>query len=284
MDKVIGLGKMGCAIAEELTAYPEYRIYKIDTDIEERASLSLGTLSAMDEYEQAVDTDEVAIYLRSIKANDEILMVVEGGTSISGATLAILETIKNARINVLYICPDREMVSGMEKRDDKISFHILQEYARSGVFENIFLVHKPIVETLVGDVSIHDYEQSVSYFISYIVAMLNYFKHTPPILDSSVHKKDFVRITTFGISSLEETSSVNLLFPLKDTSHLHFFYGIPEPLLEEDATLMKKIKNHSKRHKADSLGVGFTVHGTTFEEIMVICAASSHKIQQLVLS
>ena len=33
MDKVIGLGKLGCAIAEELTAYPEYRIYKIDAEI-----------------------------------------------------------------------------------------------------------------------------------------------------------------------------------------------------------------------------------------------------------
>ena len=27
MDKVIGLGKLGCAIAEELSKHPEYRIY-----------------------------------------------------------------------------------------------------------------------------------------------------------------------------------------------------------------------------------------------------------------
>ena len=32
LDKIIGLGKWGCLIAEELTEYPEYRIYKIDSD------------------------------------------------------------------------------------------------------------------------------------------------------------------------------------------------------------------------------------------------------------
>ena len=47
MDKVIGLGKLGCAIAEELTAYPEYRIYKIDGDIDERGSLSIGEYGDM---------------------------------------------------------------------------------------------------------------------------------------------------------------------------------------------------------------------------------------------
>ena len=32
MDKVVGLGRFGCLIAEQLTSYPEYRVYKIDSD------------------------------------------------------------------------------------------------------------------------------------------------------------------------------------------------------------------------------------------------------------
>ena len=51
MDKVIGLGKLGCAIVEHLTTYPEYRVYKIDSDIDERGSLAIGEYSGMDDYE-----------------------------------------------------------------------------------------------------------------------------------------------------------------------------------------------------------------------------------------
>ena len=84
MDKVIGLGKLGCSIAEELAAYPEYRIYKIDTNLEERGSLSIGSHETMDAYETDIDQDEVAVYLRSIRPGDEVLLLVEGGDPISG--------------------------------------------------------------------------------------------------------------------------------------------------------------------------------------------------------
>jgi hypothetical protein len=60
LDKVIGLGKLGCAIAEQLTAYPEYRIYKIDSEIAERGSLSIGLFDDMEEYEKKIDPEEVS--------------------------------------------------------------------------------------------------------------------------------------------------------------------------------------------------------------------------------
>ena len=116
MDKVIGLGKLGCAIAEELTAYPEYRIYKIDADIEERGSFSLGIASNMQEYEKTFDQTSAEIYLRSIKAQDQILLILSGGEPVSGCVLRLLECIKDAKINVLYITPDRDMISEIISR------------------------------------------------------------------------------------------------------------------------------------------------------------------------
>ncbi len=50
MDKIIGLGKTGARIAEDLTTHPEYRIYTIVPDSSDRASLSLGTQDSMQEY------------------------------------------------------------------------------------------------------------------------------------------------------------------------------------------------------------------------------------------
>jgi hypothetical protein len=280
MDKVVGLGKLGCAIAEELTAYPEYRIYKIGAEIEERGSLALGVHADMEEFETEIDQDEIAIYLRSIKDGDEVLLVVEGGSPISGAALKILETIRKAKVNILYVCPDREMISEIQKRDDKIAFNILQEYARSGAIENIFLVSKPIVEQLVGEVPIGKYEKSISYFIAYVAAMINYFHHTPPILANKIAPPSIARLITFGVSSLDEGKpDIDLLFPIEGAKDIHFFYGIPANDMAEDASLIKRIKTHVKGYKTPDISASFSVYPITLESPLVLCVAYSSKIQ-----
>tara|TARA_B100000214_G_scaffold309688_1_gene241352 strand:+ start:598 stop:1458 length:861 start_codon:yes stop_codon:yes gene_type:complete len=282
LDKVIGLGKLGCAIAEELTQYPEYRIYKIDAEIDERGSLALGTSQDMEGYERDFDSTAAEIYLRSIKPDDSILLVVTGGDPISGCALKLLQCIKDANINVMYIAPDREMISEVQKRDDKICFNILQEYARSGVFNRLVLVRKPVVEKLMGDVSIQQYEKSISYFISYTIAMINYFEHTDSIVANKIAPVDWCRIGTYGVSSLEEENQdVNLLFPLEAISDIHFFYGVPSKDLDDDPTLMKKIKDHVKSFKNDTVSTSFSVYSTSFESLMVLCSATSARIQPL---
>ncbi len=266
MDKVIGLGKLGCAIAEELSKHPEYRIYKIAPGFEERGSLELGDYNTHEECEATVDQDEVTLYLRSIKPQDEILLLVEGGDPASGAILRILETIKDSRLNVLYLCPERSMISETQKQADKLCFNVLQEYARSGVFESIFLV-----------------DAIISHFISYIVAMINYFHHTEPVLSTKIEPNNIARIVTFGISSLEEEKNeTSLLFPLNETRDIHFFYGVPEKDLEEDPTLIRKIKDHVKSYKEDNVSSSFSVYSTTFDSLMVLCLAYSSRIQPLI--
>lgn len=282
MDKVIGLGKLGCAIAEELTAYPEYRIYKIDAEIDERGSFSIGASADMEAYEKNFDSTAAEVYLRSIKPGDSILVIMSGGDPVSGCILRLLECIKDAEINVLYIVPEREMISGVQKRDDKISFNVLQEYARSGVFKSLLLVKKTVVEKLMGDVSIQQYEKNISYFISYTIAMINYFEHTEPIVANKIAPVEWCRIGTYGISSLDEKNQdTNLLFPLEAISDIHFFYGVPSQELDQDPTLMKKIKEHVKSFKSGNISTSFSVYSTSFDNLMVLCSATSARIQPL---
>ena len=280
MDKVIGLGRLGCAVAEELSTHPEYRIYKIDSLVDERASLSLGSFATMDEYENKLDQNEIDIYLRSIRADDGVLLIVEGGDPVSGAALKLLECIKDSRIHVLYICPERDMISQTSKRDDKIAFNVFQEYARSGVFERLFLVSKNNVENLMGDVPVQDYEKSIGNFISYVVAMINYFNHTDPKISNRIESLPYCRIATYGVSSLDETNEdTHLLFPLDEVTDIHFYYGIPAQDVEQDASLMKKIKNHVKRYASSGQSVSFSVYETSFDQLMVLCTAFSYHIQ-----
>ena len=165
---------------------------------------------------------------------------------------------------------------------ENVAFGVLQEYARSGVFEAIYLVDRTSVETLVGDVSIHDYEQSISHFISYIVAMVNFFSHTESILSNKMEPSNISRLATFGVSSLEEEEQdIKLLFPLQEARDIHFFYGIPKQDLADDPSLTKKIKAHVKSYKEEGVSTSFSVYPTSFDKIMVICVAYSSKIQNV---
>ena len=281
MDKVIGIGKLGCAIVEELSHYPEYRVYKIDNGIEERGSLAIPSCANMEEYEKVLDPVEVSIYLRSIKSGDEVLCILGGGDPVTGTALRILETIKDAELNILYISPDRLMSSEIQKRDDKIAFNILQEYARSGAIEKIFLVDKATIEDLMEDAPIHQYEQQISHFIAHLVAMINYFNHTDPVLSSNIDLPEICRLVTFGVSALEGDTGVNFLFPMESLAGLHFYYGIPEGQLDTDAQLIKQIKDHVKDFKNSAECISYSIHPTTYERMMVLCLCFSSKVQPL---
>jgi len=227
MDKIIGLGKVGCRVADEFLKYPEYRVYRIDDKLEERGTCSLGTYVTTSDYEKEPDFGEVEAYLRGIKTGDEVLFVVAGSEPISGASLSVLEIVKDARITVLYISPDPLLLSPLQSRDNKIIFNVLQEYARSGLFEHIYLVDTPAVEEMIGDVSIAEYEQKIAHFIAYMMTTVNYFNHIDPVVSSNAAVPAGCRIGTLGFSSLEEQPTLRSLFPLSQTRHLHFYYGIP---------------------------------------------------------
>ena len=174
------------------------------------------------------------------------------------------------------------MISETRKRDDKISFNVLQEYARSGVFQKIFLIDQSSLDNLVGEVPISQYEKSISYFVAYTLAMINYFNHTEPILANKLLPSGISRIVTLGTSSIEDgNKDTDLLFPLLGTTDIHFFYGIPKADLAEDASLVKRIKKHVREYKKEELSSTFSVYETSLESRIVLCMAYSSKIQKL---
>ena len=59
MDKIIGLGKIGGGIAEELTEHPEYRIYKIGSHLSERGDLVVPEPLRIESCEQDIDVSEI---------------------------------------------------------------------------------------------------------------------------------------------------------------------------------------------------------------------------------
>lgn len=281
MDKVIGLGKIGCGIAEELTEHPEYRVYKIGSHLKERGDLVILEPSDIESCEEEIDISEISVYLRSIKPGDEVLFIVGGGEPISGMSLSILEQIKDSKISVLYVVPDRQTLSAVQERDNKIVFGVLQQYARSGLFERIYLVDRSIAEDMMGDVSVREYEKSINNFISYLVAMVNYFNHVEPIVSTKSIPDKISRISTFAVSSLGHDAEARYLYPMKDIQDIHYYFGIPSEELEEDSGLMREIKSQTKKIASESdSNTSFSVYPTTFEDKIVLAVSYSKEIQE----
>jgi hypothetical protein len=282
-NKVIGLGKVGCGIATEFEKYPEYRVYKIGTDLEARGNfhshLIIQEQDNIQSYENNFDAIDAEAYLESIKPNDEVLFIVEGGDPIAGIVLSLLEKIKNTKISILYVCPDPDIISLVQKRDHKIVFNILQEYTRSGLFERIHLINRSKVEELIGDVSISEYEKSVYHFIAYSVATTNYFDNSASVLESKTLPTKISRISTFGITSLDKPAEIRFLYPLEEERNAHFYFGIPHESLATDNELMRKIKTQMKNFSKDGVDTGFSVHSTDLERAIVLCSFHTSKIQ-----
>ena len=140
-------------------------------------------------------------------------------------------------ISVLYIKSDESKKSELYITRDRLVLGVLQEYARSNKLERMYLVSNKIVESVVGEVTIRNYWDEINKIVSSTYHMINVFKNTEPLLDSSVSLKDTIKITTFGVVNYK-SGKEKIFYDLQNVRVKNYFYGINSKGLED-----KKILN-----------------------------------------
>ncbi len=276
---VIGLGKFGCGIADQFKQYPEYKVFRISSDLSVKNSLYIQPEADIEKYEKNFDFVESRLFCKRFKKDSQIIFVLEGGDPITGVTLSLLENLNHTNITIVYIKPDKDVSSVVQKRDDRIVYNVLQEYTRSGLFGRMLIIEKSRVEEMIGDVPISEYERSIHHFISYIPAMINYFENTGSILETKMKPLEISRLGTYGLASLDKNIDIKFLYPIEDEKSAHFYFGIPDDMLATDNKLMQKIKAQVKRFSKEGVDTGYSVHSTELDGVIVLCAFYSAKIQ-----
>ena len=133
---IIGLGSAGCNIADEFEKYPQYKIFKIDVDIQgDNCYNVVNGLKSAEDYEN-YDFPKIKTFFKKLK-KDESMFILGGSGKISCASLRILENIKKHTVSIIYIRPDLDLLTEMQLLREKVVFNVLQEYARSGVFKEM---------------------------------------------------------------------------------------------------------------------------------------------------
>lgn len=257
---IVGLGNAGCNIAKKFEEYPQYSVYQIDSEARSGENTFLIRPEPHPE-----DYERNCPNLKSfLNLKGDVTFIMSGSGLISGASLAILEQIKECSITIIYLKSDPALLSELNRLHQRATFHIMQEYARSGVFREVILLDNHMISDIVGDVPIVEYYNSINSVIVSVVHFLNVFKNTKPVMSTFSNESLVNRIKTVSILDLKSDEE-KFLFSLDNPKEARYYYGISRESLAGDSTLNSKIRKQMKQMKTKtSFGVYETNYNHNF--------------------
>jgi hypothetical protein len=275
VDTIIGLGNAGCNIVDKFAKYSQYITYKLDVGMP-----MTPTTFSLERFQNIEDYEEKCPDLGSFfnEVTDEILFVIGGGGRISSAALSILKQLKNHKINILYIKPDVSFLGQQSLMLDNLVFNVLQEYARSGVFERLYVVDNACIEKAIPAVSVKNYYDNLNDAIVSTFHMINVFNHIESVTDTFSDLPAGARISTVGFLDPKKNLD-KMFFYLDNVSDIVYYYAYNKVKLETENNLFGDIRNSLKRKMEPGVRVSYGIFETDYEEDYVYCINHTSVIQ-----
>jgi hypothetical protein len=275
MISVIGLGSCGCSIAKRFSQYAQYKTYYIDTDLVEpgRRAYRFPKFNSPEEYE--ANCPEMGHFFNDV--DDEVMFIIGGSGYISGASLRLLSYIRDKEITMVYVQPEVEFLSEAKKLMENSTFHIFQEYARSGVFKKIIILENPALEQIVTGLTISNFYERINDFAVPAIHMINVFDNTEPVMSSFSELKETSRICSLGIVDVE-SGEEKMFFSIDNVAEKRYYFGVNSENLKTDSDLLNKIKKHI-RGNSEGVRTSFAVYSTSYDHDLSYVLAYSPRIQ-----
>ncbi len=258
---IVGLGDAGCNLAEAFAEYPQYKIFKINVDIEGKGCYNIPILETAEEYE-SYSYPKIKSFFKGMKG--ETIFIVGGSGKISCGSLRILEAIKNRDISILYIKPDISMLDDEQTMIEKLVYNVLQEYTRSGVFQGMAIISNLEVEKVIGGAPVIGYFDRLNEMIAPTLHMLNYFQNNKAAAGGIPKAKKTHRIFTVGLFDTKKNEE-KMFFSLDNARSKCYIYGVNEEKLKTDKDLMKKVKKQIDSKREENVSVTYAIYPTEYE-------------------
>ena len=162
---------------------------------------------------------------------------------------------------------------------ERLVYNVLQQYARSGVFERMYIVSNEEVADIIGDISVKNYHEKINEMIVSTIHMINVYKNNQAITDTYCNLPVGARLTTIGMSNLEKNED-RMFFSLDNVKDIVYYYNHNKEKLESDFELMSKIKNAISSKKEDGVRVTYGIFETDYEQDYIYCLNHSSVIQK----
>ena len=280
MYTVIGLGSAGHKVIMSFLEYPQYNGYTVDCEMPEESRtifVEIPEFSHPEEYEKS--TPDLSKRFNNL--GDTCLFVVCGASMISGATLRVLEAIhEKSKVSVLYMKPDVSILSEMRKLQENLVYNVLQEYSRSGLLEDFYVVEDTLIDEMIGGAPILGYFEHINRAMVSTIHMINVFNNQKKIIGTFSDPDPSASIATFGVLNTE-TGEEKPYFNLDNIREKTYYYAIPEKDLKTDKKLLSQIREQIKsKPQGEDVRLSYGVFPTQYDEKYAYFVSRSSNIQK----
>tara|TARA_R110002110_G_scaffold263360_2_gene479093 strand:+ start:19956 stop:20798 length:843 start_codon:yes stop_codon:yes gene_type:complete len=278
MISIIGIGNGASRIAEQFSTYSQYDIYGMNDGVARTSKYKfrLKNYETPEEYENNIPN--VAKFFKNLQ--DRVQVFVMGASYSSNYTLAILQQIKDKKIELYYIQPDTTLLAGVPKLIEATTFGVLQEYARSGLLENITLVSNLKIEEIVTDVPVKQYYSTLNSTIQSTVHYLNYFEHNEPEIGVMAPSAEICRIRTLGMLNMKNLEE-KWFFDLDIEREVCYYLCINQEKLQTDGGLHKRYVDILKKKPRNAFrNISYAIYETESGRDFGFCVARTNAIQE----
>jgi len=270
---VVGLGNIGCDIAEQFSQYKQFTVYKISEDIKPTEDcFCIPRFDKPEKYETDLPTIPFDI-------EEELTLILSGEETISLSCLRILEQYKDLELKVIYIKPDLNFLSPMQKTINKVVYNVLQELTRSAKIQEMYLLDLKLVSDIIGKVSLKERQTKLYSTVAYSYYMKNMFDNINPVFEKTIETPQTYCIRTFGVMDFD-SGKESLFFPLDNIREKGYSYYITKQELEEDTELFEHIEQQINNKFTEDTKISYSIFESLLEQTTVFILVKTPYIQQ----
>ena len=277
MISIIGIGNAASAIAEKFSPIENYDIFLLNSKVfkNTKKEFKIKNYNSAEEYEENIP--DLKNFFSGVK--DRVQVFITGASESSNYTLGILEQIRDRKIDLFYIKPDTELLTENAQLLENVTFGVLQEYARSGLFKSITFISNLHLEKVLGEVPIKTYFDVLNESIFSTVHYLNFFEFTDPEIGQISRPATINRIRTIGMLDIENLEE-KWLFNLDKSRELCYYICINEKRMETEGGLHKKLVDMLKEKPKNAYKkISYAIYETEHNDFG-FCVAHTNVVQQ----
>jgi len=284
IDVIIGLGTAGSSIVEEFSKLKvKSELLTIDsTEINKKLStkhthIVVPKFKTAEEYE----TKFPNIQKMFKKTKGKLLLVTAGGGSLSLGSLALLKQLHTKfDIEVLYIRPELEMLSIENRLKERIVYNVFQEYARSGMFECLYLVSNKTIDDCLGGIPLLFYNEKINETIAATFNTIMRMRDIKPVFETFHLPPAGARIATFGFIDDKNREDEKMFFSLDTITDSMYYFTYSEESLKTDSNLFASVKRMIRdKYPTEQNRISYGIYATNQNLEIVYCVKYTSIIQ-----
>tara|TARA_R110002020_G_scaffold67401_2_gene177001 strand:+ start:1152 stop:1994 length:843 start_codon:yes stop_codon:yes gene_type:complete len=278
MISIVGLGNAASAIATKFANTSNYNVYLMNDKLSRSSKYKFRLKSHQKPEDYENNIPDLKKFFKDL--DDHVQFIIVGSSYSSNYSLGVLEQIKNKKIDVFYIQPDIELLTGVPRLMESAVFGVLQQYARSGLFNSITFFSNLNLENILQNIPVKEYYDTLNSSIFSTIHYLNYFEHSEPEIGQVSKPAEANRIRTVGMldmKSLEE----KWIFDLDIDRELCYYMCINEKRLKEEGGLHRKLVNILKEKPKNAFRkISYAIYETPLAHDFGFCVAHTNAIQK----